>query len=423
MYCCNQVSTGLGASRINSVQSQGFEEMTILAINSGSSSLKFAVIDPVTEEEIGIGLADGLGTDTGIFHWTQNGTRTEYTMEHDDHSCAMQAMISALRENGLLADIHGVGHRVVHGGEFFSASVLITPEVIQTIEQCSFLAPLHNPSNLLGIKLAMQQFGNLPNIAVFDTAFHQSMQREAFLYAVPYEWYQDYTIRRYGFHGSSHRYVSHKAAELLGKNLEQLNLVSAHLGNGCSATAVREGKSVDTTMGLTPLEGLVMGTRSGDVDPSLHGFLQEQLGMDLKTITNTLNKKSGLLGLSGKYSDMRAICTAAADGDERSIIALEVFVYRLAKQICALTVGLPTFDVLVFTGGIGENSAEVRRLVLQHLAVFDLDCDQERNNQNGTSSCGVISSDASGVTVMVIPTDEELVIARDTDVIIRGLAN
>ncbi len=397
--------------------------MTILAINSGSSSLKFAVIDPVTEEEIGIGLADGLGTDTGIFHWTQNGTRTEYTMEHDDHSCAMQAMISALRENGLLADIHGVGHRVVHGGEFFSASVLITPEVIQTIEQCSFLAPLHNPSNLLGIKLAMQQFGNLPNIAVFDTAFHQSMQREAFLYAVPYEWYQDYTIRRYGFHGSSHRYVSHKAAELLGKNLEQLNLVSAHLGNGCSATAVREGKSVDTTMGLTPLEGLVMGTRSGDVDPSLHGFLQEQLGMDLKTITNTLNKKSGLLGLSGKYSDMRAICTAAADGDERSIIALEVFVYRLAKQICALTVGLPTFDVLVFTGGIGENSAEVRRLVLQHLAVFDLDCDQERNNQNGTSSCGVISSDASGVTVMVIPTDEELVIARDTDVIIRGLAN
>ncbi len=397
--------------------------MTILAINSGSSSLKFAVIDPVTEEEIGIGLADGLGTATGIFHWTQNGVRTEYTMEHDDHSCAMQAMINALRENGLLADIHGVGHRVVHGGEFFSASVLITPEVIRTIEQCTFLAPLHNPSNLLGIKLAMQQFADLPNIAVFDTAFHQSMQREAFLYAVPYEWYQDYTIRRYGFHGSSHRYVSHKAAEILGKSLEQVNLVSAHLGNGCSATAVRAGKSVDTTMGLTPLEGLVMGTRSGDVDPSLHGFLHDQLGMDLKSITDTLNKKSGLLGLSGKYSDMRDICNAAAAGDERSIIALEVFVYRLAKQICALTVALPTFDVLVFTGGIGEHSAEIRRLVLQHLTVFDLDCDQERNNQNGAYSHGIISSDVSGVTVMVVPTDEELVIARDTDVIIRGLVN
>ena len=397
--------------------------MTILAINSGSSSLKFAVIDPVTEEEIGIGLADGLGTDTGIFHWTQNGVRTEYPLEHDNHSCAMQAMIRALQENSLLADIHGVGHRVVHGGEFFSASVLITPEVISTIEQCSFLAPLHNPSNLLGINLAMQQFSNLPNIAVFDTAFHQSMQREAFLYAVPYEWYQDYSIRRYGFHGSSHRYVAHKAAEILGQSLEELNLVSAHLGNGCSATAVRGGKSVDTTMGLTPLEGLVMGTRSGDVDPSLHGFLQEQLGMDLKTITNSLNKSSGLLGLSGKYSDMRAVCTAAANGDERSCIALEVFVYRLAKQICALTVDFPSFDVLVFTGGIGENSGEIRRRVLQRLAVFDLDCDQERNNQNGTSSRGVISSDASGVTVMVIPTDEELVIARDTDVIIRGLAN
>jgi acetate kinase len=394
--------------------------MTILAINSGSSSLKFAVIDPVSEAEVATGLADGLGTGNSIFRWIQDGALTESILERDDHGCAIQAMISTLSEKSLLADIHGVGHRVAHGGEYFSASVLITPDVLRAIEKCSFLAPLHNPSNLLGINLAVQQFPDLPNVAVFDTAFHQSMPREAFLYAVPYEWYQDYTIRRYGFHGSSHSYVFTKAAEILGKRPEELNLISAHLGNGCSAAAVRAGKSVDTTMGLTPLEGLVMGTRSGDVDPSLHGFLQDQLGMDLKTITNILNKESGLLGLSGKYSDMRAICTAVAEGDERSIIALEVFVYRLAKQICALTVGLPTFDALVFTGGIGENSSEVRRLVLKHLAVFDLDCDHERNNRNGVDSHGMISSDSSAVAVMVVPTNEELVIARDTDVIIKA---
>lgn len=394
--------------------------MTILAINSGSSSLKFAVIDPATEAEIGIGTAEGLGTGNSIFRWMQNDSRTESNLGQDDHGCAMQAMISTLREKGLLAGIHGVGHRVAHGGEYFSGSVLVTDEVIRAIKKCSFLAPLHNPFNLLGITLAMQQFSDLPNVAVFDTAFHQSMPREAFLYAVPYEWYQDYTIRRYGFHGSSHLYVSTKAAEMLGKRPEEVNLITAHLGNGCSAAAVRGGKCVDTTMGLTPLEGLVMGTRSGDVDPSLHGFLQDQLGMDLKTITDTLNRKSGLLGLSGKSSDMRVICTAAAKGDERCIIALEVFVYRLAKQICALTVGLPTFDALVFTGGIGENAAEVRELVLKHLAIFDLDCDRERNNRNGADSQGVISSDASGVAVMVVPTNEELVIARDTDVIIKG---
>ena len=302
---------------------------------------------------------------------------------------------------------------MVHGGERFTASVLVDDEVIAAIRSFSRLAPLHNPESLAGIEAVRAVRPGLPQVAVFDTAFHQTMPPRAFRYAVPEEWYTRYGVRRYGFHGISHRYVSERAAALLGRPLAELRLVTAHLGNGCSAAAVRDGRSVDTTMGLTPLEGLVMGTRSGDVDPGVFGYLAERAGLTVDEVTEALNTASGLNGLSGVGNDMRAVQRAAAAGNERARLALEVFVHRLAKAIAAMVVGLERLDALVFTGGIGENSALIRGQVLARLGFLGLAEDARANARHGRGTGGRISPDGP-VLALVVPTDEELMIARDT---------
>jgi acetate kinase len=301
----------------------------------------------------------------------------------------------------------------VHGGETFAAPSQIDDQVLSAIENCNHLAPLHNPANLLGIRTAQRLFPGLPQVAVFDTSFHQTLPRRAYLYAVPYNFYEERGIRRYGFHGTSHRFVTERAAILLGKPLGECAFVSVHLGNGCSACAVLGGKSVDTTMGLTPLEGLVMGTRSGDIDPGLHAHLAEQLGWTLKHITDVLNNDSGLLGLSGLSNDMRELIEAATAGHERAGLAIEVFCYRLAKAIAALFVSLGRVGTVIFTGGIGENAHSIRAMVVQQLVLFGFELDPERNAMHGARSNGCITRDG-GRIAMVVPTDEELMIARET---------
>jgi acetate kinase len=313
----------------------------------------------------------------------------------------------------------GAGHRVVHGGEQFSSSILVNDAVIAALRSASHLAPLHNPANLAGIEAVRAVLPDLPQVAVFDTAFHQTMPPHAFRYAVPEEWYTRYAVRRYGFHGISHQFVSQQAAVLLGRPPGELRLVTAHLGNGCSAAAVRDGVSVDTTMGLTPLEGLVMGTRSGDVDPGLLGYLAGRTGRSLDELTIALNTDSGLLGLAGAGSDMRTVEAAAAAGNERAQLAVEVFVHRLAKAIAALVVGLQRLDALIFTGGIGENSAIVRSMVLSRLGFLGLTEDVQANADHGLHTAGRISL-GGPVVALVVPTDEELLIARDTARVIAG---
>jgi acetate kinase len=368
----------------------------VLVINSGSSSLKFALIEPETGAVVSHGLAERLSA-TG-------------------HAEALERVFAEL---GGDAGISAVGHRVVHGGEAFSESVVIDDTTVRAIRECAELAPLHNPANLLGIEAARRAFPGVLQVAVFDTAFHQSLPRRAFLYAVPYELYEQHKLRRYGFHGTSHRYVAEEAAKLLGRPLAELELVTAHLGNGCSAAAVRGGRSIDTSMGLTPLEGLVMGTRSGDVDPALHQFLAERTGQTLAQITELLTRKSGLLGLSGRSNDMRTLLEARAQGDERAAIAVEVFCYRLAKTVLALCAGLERLDALVFTGGIGEHAASVREETLKGLAILGFELDPRRNLGHGRDSGGRITSEASARTALVVNTNEELVIAREAMRLVR----
>ena len=290
--------------------------------------------------------------------------------------------------------------------------------MLKVVEDCTHLAPLHNPANIIGVRTAMQLLQHLPQVGVFDTAFHQTMPERAYLYPVPYDLYTQHGVRRYGFHGTSHRYVTNKAAMMLGRPLESCAFVSAHLGNGCSATAVLNGKSIDTTMGLTPLEGLVMGTRSGDIDPGLHSFLAGVLKGNVDEVTNILNKKSGLLGLSGLSNDMRELNAAAEQGNKRASLAIEVFCYRLAKSIASLTVPLGRCDALIFTGGIGENSSPVRAKVIDLLGILGFKLAQERNNNHGRSSAGLITVDGS-TKAMVVPTDEEFLIASDTAAVLR----
>ena len=312
------------------------------------------------------------------------------------------------------ATVTGVGHRVVHGGSRFSASVLVDDEVLAALGDLVDLAPLHLPANLAGIEAARAELPDLPHVAAFDTAFHQTMPPVAYRYAVPSEWFEDHDVRRYGFHGTSHRYVSARAAELLGRPLESLRMVTLHLGNGCSATAVRDGISVDTTMGLTPLEGLVMGTRSGDVDPGLLGYVANRLGLDLAGVLEALNNRSGLLGLSGISNDMRTLTDAARQGSESAALAIEVFAYRAAKAVGGLAVALGRLDVLVFTGGIGERAPQVRSTILGHLGVLGLHEDTDANTDHGRTTGGQVSLVDDQVIALVVPTDEELVIARDT---------
>lgn len=395
------------------------DKKNTLVLNCGSSSLKFAVIDPVSEQCPIHGLAEKLGSDHASLTYQNDSDKTTSNLGAAKHDLAIKAVLDLLDEQQLLNTISGVGHRVVHGGEAFSESMIISDETLSKLKKLNHLAPLHNPVNLLGVDAIQSLQPDLPQVAVFDTAFHQTLPQQAYLYALPYEYYTDHGIRRYGFHGSSFRYVSQQAATLLNKDPEDCNFLIAHLGNGCSACAIKEGKSVDTSMGLTPLEGLAMGTRSGDVDPSMMQFLSDRLDISVDDVMNILNKKSGLLGISGISNDMREIQSAAESGDVRANLAVEVFAFRVARYLGALAVSLPSIDALIFTGGIGENDRLSRSLILEHLAIFGFELDGQLNQGNG-DTLGRITKSSSKLA-MVVPTNEELMIAIDTQQLVSKL--
>ncbi|ABM24465.1 MULTISPECIES: acetate kinase [Shewanella] len=388
----------------------------VLVLNCGSSSLKFAVIDAQTGDDQISGLAECFGLEDSRIKWKINGEKQEAALgAFTAHREAVEFIVNKILagQPELAAQIQAVGHRIVHGGEKFTRSVIIDDSVIKGIEDCASLAPLHNPAHLIGIRAAMASFPKLPQVAVFDTAFHQSMPDRAYVYALPYKLYREHGIRRYGMHGTSHLFVSREAAKMLNKPLAETNVICAHLGNGASVTAVKGGKSVDTSMGLTPLEGLVMGTRCGDIDPSIIYHLVHQLGYTLEEVNNLMNKQSGLLGISELTNDCRGIEEGYADGHKGATLALEIFCYRLAKYIASYTVPLGRLDAVVFTGGIGENSDLIREKVLNLLEIFNFHVDSERNKAARFGKKGIITQDNSTVA-MVIPTNEEWVIAEDS---------
>lgn len=387
----------------------------VLVLNCGSSSLKFAVMDALTGDDQISGLAECFGLENSRIKWKHNGEKHEaalgaFTAHREAVEFIVNQILAPLPE--LASQILAVGHRIVHGGEKFTRSAIIDDQVIKGIEDCASLAPLHNPAHLIGIRAAMASFPSLPQVAVFDTAFHQSMPEHAFVYALPYKLYREHGIRRYGMHGTSHLFVSREAAKVLGKELADTNVICAHLGNGASVTAVKGGKSMDTSMGLTPLEGLVMGTRCGDIDPSIIYHLVHQLGYTLEEVNNLLNKQSGLLGISELTNDCRGIEEGYAEGHKGATLALEIFCYRLAKYIASYTVPLGRLDAVVFTGGIGENSDIIRKKVLELLSIFNFQVDDERNLAARFGNGGIITKD-EGTLAMVIPTNEEWVIAED----------
>jgi len=386
-------------------------ESIVLIINTGSSSIKMALIHMPSEQLIAEGSAERLGESEALLRW-KGVAEVQYALAGVTHFAAMQQMLDVLFQQVDRTTVSGVGHRVVHGGERFVRPTLLDVLVIAEIASLSHLAPLHNPSNLLGIKAAMDQLPDIPHVAVFDTAFHHAMPLHASLYAVPYEWYSEYGVRRYGFHGTSHHYVSQQAARILDLELEPCNLITVHLGNGCSAAAVSDGVSVDTTMGMTPLEGLVMGTRSGDVDPGLHEYMASQSGDSLAAITDALNRKSGLLGLSGRSNDMRTLLDAAEAGDERAVLAIDLFCYRLVKSLAGLAAVLGHVDAIVFTGGIGEHAQQIRAKTVRQLAILGADIDTDRNARHGKLTDGFISKSETALPVLVIATNEETMIAR-----------
>ena len=385
------------------------EPARVLVVNCGSSSVKFAVVDPVREVELARGLADRVGTDSATLRIERDADAGSVDLGRADHADAMAAIVAELDRGDDLAAVRAVGHRVVHGGEAFRAPVRIDDAVLERVEALTPLAPLHNPLNLVGISAARGVMPQLPHVAVFDTAFHQTMPPEAFLYAIPRRLYEDHGIRRYGFHGTSHEWVSLEAARRLGGG--SLGLVTAHLGNGCSATAIWDGASADTTMGLTPLEGLVMGTRSGDVDPGALPRIGEITGRDLAGVVELLNRESGLLGLSGSSNDMRVLLDRRREGDADAKLAIDVFCHRLARAVGGLAAALPRFDGLVFTGGIGEHAPEIRRDVLTRLRGFGFDVDPSANERHGRDTGGIITTPTSRAA-LVIATHEELMIAR-----------
>ena len=384
----------------------------ILVINCGSSSIKFALVNEAQEHFPLSGLAERLGSPEAILHWQQGDERDSLVIAGADHRLALSHLLPIVQRVAA-GELHGIGHRVVHGGEYFSGATRLDTISLQAIRQVAPLAPLHNPANLLGIEAAMKLFPGLMQVAVFDTAFHQSLPEHAYRYAVPAALYREHGVRRYGFHGTSHRYVSHKAAQMTGLPPEASSWLVAHLGNGCSTCAVENGHSRDTSMGLTPLEGLVMGTRSGDVDPNLHSHLARTLGWSLERIDSMLNNESGLLGLSDLSNDMRTLEQEREQGHPGAALAIEVFCYRLAKSLAAMSCALPQLDGVIFTGGIGENSPLVRAKTAAHLRLFDLRLDQEANARCVRGVAGPIQA-AGHPRVLVIPTNEERQIALDT---------
>ncbi|MGM9614956.1 MAG: acetate/propionate family kinase [Oscillospiraceae bacterium] len=398
--------------------------MKILVINCGSSSLKYQLLDMEGEKLLAKGLCERIGIGGHLTHKPQNGKPVfDEDVAMPTHTEAIAAVLDKLTsaEYGVVADmseIGAVGHRVVHGGEKFAESVRINDDVMAAIAECIPLAPLHNPANITGIEACKAVMGDVPQVAVFDTAFHQSMPGKAFMYAIPYEYYSDLKVRRYGFHGTSHRYVSKRAAEMLGKPIEELKLISCHMGNGSSICAIDGGKSVDTSMGFTPIAGLPMGTRCGDIDVSILEYLASNTGKDVAELTNILNKKSGVLGVSGVSSDFRDLDNAAAEGNDRAALALDMFHYSVAKTVGSYVAAMNGVDGIIFTAGIGENSASTRAAICEYLTYLGIEICPECNAKRGEDI--VISTGDSKVKVMVIPTNEELVIARDTKELVEG---
>ena len=396
--------------------------MNVLVINCGSSSLKYQLIDSESEAVLAKGLCERIGID-GRLVYQKTGLDKEITeAAMPTHKQAIQMVLEALVNPktgalGSLSEIDAVGHRVVHGGEKFAASTLLTPEVLQTIEECNDLAPLHNPANLIGIAACKELMPNVPMVGVFDTAFHQTMPKKAYLYGLPYEYYEKYKVRRYGFHGTSHSFVSKRTAEFLGMELKNSKIIVAHLGNGASVSAVRNGECVDTSMGLTPREGLVMGTRCGDIDPAIMEFIAKKENLDIDGVMDVLNKKSGVQGISCLSSDFRDLEAAYEEGNEMAINALEVFSYRVAKYIGAYAAAMNGVDAIAFTAGIGENTQIVRKQVMDYLGYLGIGVDDAANTVRGEDK--VISTPDSKVKVCVIPTNEELAIARETVALVK----
>jgi len=388
----------------------------VLVLNCGSSSLKFAVINANNGDEIISGLAECFNLPDARMKWKVSGNKEETNLPPNSaHSEAIAYIVDEIvnKEEGLAEKFVAVGHRVVHGGEKFTKSVIIDEAVIAGIEECAALAPLHNPAHILGIKAAQAAFPSLPQVAVFDTAFHQTMPAKAFMYALPYELYEEDHVRRYGMHGTSHLFVTNEAAKALNKPVEETNIISAHLGNGASVSAIKNGQCVDTSMGMTPLAGLVMGTRSGDIDPSIIEYLVARKGYSVEEIMDILQKKSGLLGISGQSSDFREILEGYEKGHEGSVLAIEMFCYRLAKYIGSYAVPLERIDAIIFTGGIGENSHIMRAKVLDLLTIFGYQVDDQKNEAARFGGEGVITKEGTPLAI-VIPTNEEWVIAQDS---------
>ena len=398
--------------------------MNILVINCGSSSLKFQLINAESEEVLAKGLCERIGIDGRLTYQPAGGEKEISEKAMPTHTEAIQFVIDALtnEKTGVvksLSEIGAVGHRIVHGGEKFASSVVITEEVKKAVEECNDLAPLHNPAKLIGVEACEKLMPGTPMVAVFDTAFHQTMPEKAYMYGLPYEYYEKYKVRRYGFHGTSHSYVSKKAAEVMGKAYDEVKTIVCHLGNGASVSAVLNGKSVDTSMGLTPLEGLVMGTRSGDIDPAIMEFIAQKENLDIEGIMNVLNKKSGVFGLSGEISsDFRDLTGAMAEGDKKAKIALEVFAYRVAKYIGAYAAAMNGVDDIVFTAGIGENVSYVREQVCSYLGYLGVELDPDAN-EKFRGEQGEITKPGCKVRVFVIPTNEELAIARETLALVK----
>lgn len=396
--------------------------MKVLVINAGSSSLKYQFIDMDNESLIAKGLCERIGT-SGVITHSANDKKITKEVAMPTHKEAFDAVIAALTEGegkviNSMSEISAVGHRVVQGGMVYNKSCLITEDVLNTVEELKYLAPLHNPANILGIKACQAVLGDkVPQVAVFDTAFHQTMPALAYTYAIPYEYYENYGIRRYGFHGTSHRFVSERCAEMMGKDAKGLKIITCHLGNGCSITAVKDGESIDTSMGFTPLDGFMMGTRCGSLDPSIVTFIAERENLTPSELDSLFNKKSGLLGVSGVSNDSRDVEAAANSGNERAALAYEMQEYQIAKYIGSYAAAMGGVDAIVFTGGIGENNAKVRKYVCDKVAFMGFTLDEDKNSVRGEEI--EISTADSKVKVFVIPTNEELVIARDTVALVK----
>ena len=396
--------------------------MKVLVINCGSSSLKYQLIDSETEVALAVGLCERIGIDGRLNHTPNGGEKVVIEQAMPDHEVAIRMVLDALTNENYgviknLDEIDAIGHRLVHGGEKFTKSVIIDDEVIAGVEECSPLAPLHNPANLIGVRACQAIMPGVPNIGVFDTAFHQTMEPVAYMYGLPYEYYEKYKVRRYGFHGTSHSFVSKSAIQMLNLDPDNSKIIVCHLGNGSSISAVKNGKVVDTSMGMTPMEGLVMGTRCGDMDPTIVEYLAHSLNKSLEEVMVILNKKSGVLGISGVSSDFRDLDKASNEGNERAKLAVEVFSYRTAKYIGSYIAAMNGVDAIVFTAGLGENNIVVREQILNHFGYMGITLDKEANQIRGEEK--IISTPDSKVTVAVIPTNEELAIAHETVALLK----